>query len=416
MVSFTTMVTGLLAALPLAAAHMEMSEPAPFRSKFNKAATNIDYSNTAPLSADGSNFPCKGYHVDLGTPAGAPTASYAPGSTQKFTIVGGAAHGGGSCQASLSYDGGRTFTVIKSIIGGCPLQSSYDFTVPADAKPGTAIFAWTWFNQLGNREMYMNCAPVTITGGNTKREVAKRENKKRAAAFSARPGLFTANIGNGCKTLESADVTFPNPGPDVQDNGGKQSPPTGSCGSAAPGGGAPAAPAPIPAPAPSSSPSAAPAPSQAPAPSVVPSAAPSVAPKPTTTLPGSVKTSPTVSSSRSPNSSGVFITASAAPSAAPTTLQTSKAPSATPSPAPAPAPVPAPAPGTGSGAGRQSGACTNEGAWNCIDGTSFQRCASGRWSAPIPVAPGTKCTPGTGSSLTMAGRRVVRSLPVPVAA
>jgi len=155
MPSFTSITTGLLATLlvggQLAAAHMEMSFPPPFRSKNNPHATNIDYSMTTPLQPSGADFPCKGFLSDLGTPAGASTATFAPGGTYNFTITGGAAHGGGSCQASLSYDGGKTFTVIESIIGGCPLSSNYDFTVPSDAQAGEAIFAWTWFNQIGNR-------------------------------------------------------------------------------------------------------------------------------------------------------------------------------------------------------------------------------------------------------------------------
>jgi hypothetical protein len=42
-----------------------MSFPYPFKSSYNPANdyTNIDYSMTSPLLADGSNFPCKGYHT-----------------------------------------------------------------------------------------------------------------------------------------------------------------------------------------------------------------------------------------------------------------------------------------------------------------------------------------------------------------
>ncbi|OBT50199.1 hypothetical protein VE04_08804 [Pseudogymnoascus sp. 24MN13] len=101
----------------------------------------------------------------VGTAAGGSGASWAAGSEQKFTIVGGAPHDGGSCQASLSFDSGKTFKAIHSYIGNCPLVPDYKFTVPADAKAGPAVFAWTWFNKVGNREMYMNCASVTITAG-----------------------------------------------------------------------------------------------------------------------------------------------------------------------------------------------------------------------------------------------------------
>lgn len=242
-----------------AAAHMEMTYPPPFRSKANPHTTEIEYSMTSPLMADGSNYPCKGFLSDYNTPAGASVADWDAGGNYHFTLQGGAAHAGGSCQALLSYDQGKTFTVIKSLIGACPVSTSpvdYDVTVPADAPTGDAIFAWTWFNNLGNREMYMNCAHITIKGGSN----AKRDGP----AFSERPGHFIANVGNGCSTLEGSDVDFPNPGPDVVNQSGKTAPPQGNCeagpGSGGNSGGAQPSAAPSPAPssseaAPSSAPS-----------------------------------------------------------------------------------------------------------------------------------------------------------------
>ncbi|KAH7313959.1 putative endoglucanase [Stachybotrys elegans] len=209
-------------------AHMQMTDPAPLRSKSNPHTTNADYSMTSPLLADGSNFPCKGYHSLLGTPQGASVATWQPGEKKSFTLSGTAVHGGGSCQASLSYDKGKTWTVIESYIGNCPLKDTWDFTVPRDAKAGSALFAWTWFNKVGNREMYMNCASVTI-GGKAKRDDAP-ELGARAAAFSRRPAMFVANVGNGCSTLEGKDVAFPNPGPAVENEGSNTAPPQGKCG------------------------------------------------------------------------------------------------------------------------------------------------------------------------------------------
>ena len=43
--------------------------------------------------------------------------------------------------------------------------------------------------------------------------------------------------------------------------------------------------------------------------------------------------------------------------------------------------------------------CSDEGAWNCIGGNSFSRCASGTWSAIIQMAAGTSCTPGISDNL-----------------
>ncbi|KAL1990465.1 hypothetical protein VTN49DRAFT_6304 [Thermomyces lanuginosus] len=208
---FSKALLGLMS-LGLCAAHIEMSWPYPFRSKFDPETDPglIDYSMTSPLNADGSNFPCKGYHAN--TPFRAVT-EYQAGETYNVTLAGTATHGGGSCQLSLSYDNGASFHVIKSIIGGCPLKSTYDFQVPNDVADGDAIFAWSWFNLVGNREMYMNCAAVTITGGSGTPE----------SFAAAHPPIFVANVGNGCSTVEQAETVFPNPGDQVE-YGGSVSP------------------------------------------------------------------------------------------------------------------------------------------------------------------------------------------------
>jgi hypothetical protein len=271
-----------------------------------------------------------------------------------MTITGGTPHGGGSCQASLSYDGGSTWTVIHSYLGNCPVQgdSSYKFTLPNDTPAGEALFAWTWFNQIGNREMYMNCAVVTIGGGSAKRdELAVRGPDD---PFASRPAMFVANVGNGCSTVEGSDLEFPNPGPDVTNVSQKTAPPTGSC----PAGDAPAPDTP-------DTPEEEPAPVVSEAPE-----APEEQP-PATSIPG-----------------GVFITASAVPS----TLQTVTKPAPTATEAPEPEQPDA-------GTFESGTACENDGEWNCIGGTKFQRCASGLWSVLQDVYPGTKCAPGVSTDM-----------------
>ncbi|CAI0653698.1 unnamed protein product, partial [Colletotrichum noveboracense] len=205
-------------------AHMAMTYPPPLRSKENPFSTsaNIDYSITSPLSASGSDFPCKGTLNLLGTAAAQSVATWQAGQQYNMTIAGGANHNGGSCQAALSYDKGQTFTVIHSYIGNCPPAgtSSFKFTVPADAPASSdALFAWTWFNNVGNREFYMNCAVVTVTGGSS------GASSSATSSFSSRPKIFEANIGNGCSTAEGSDVAFPNPGPDVDNTSSKTAPP-----------------------------------------------------------------------------------------------------------------------------------------------------------------------------------------------
>ncbi|CAG8975399.1 hypothetical protein HYALB_00011480 [Hymenoscyphus albidus] len=288
--------TTLLAALAFgstAFGHMEMSFPAPLRGKTNPNAKNADFSMTAPLSGS-AQFPCKGYQTDMADAngAGKPTATFTQGGDANFTIVGGAAHGGGSCQAALSYDQGKNFKVIHSFIGSCPLDSSssFPFKIPSDAKEGTALFAWTWFNTVGNREMYMNCASVNI---------AKGSGDKPAVAFDQRPSLFVANIGtNSCKVKEGTEAEFPDPGPDVTkketksnaasldgDCGAKGSSPapapgSGGGNSSPPAPAAPAAPSSPSAPAAPAAPSSPSAPASSPSQTIVPVNPPASSPTP----------------------------------------------------------------------------------------------------------------------------------------
>ncbi|CAK42338.1 CAZyme family AA11 [Aspergillus niger] len=204
---------GLLASASTVTAHIQMSNPYPIRSPLdpNGDESKKDYSYTNPLDSDGSDYPCKGYANDPFRSV----ASYSPGGTYELDLQGSATHDGGSCQISLSYDTGKSFQVIHSMLGGCPLTESYKFTIPSDAPTGDALLTWTWFNKVGNREMYMNCAQVTIGDGSKKRDL---EEMRKRDAFSSLPPIFIANVnGPGqCTTIENYDVNFPLPGPSVE--------------------------------------------------------------------------------------------------------------------------------------------------------------------------------------------------------
>ncbi|EWG36610.1 hypothetical protein FVEG_00554 [Fusarium verticillioides 7600] len=393
----------------LAQAHMEMIYPPPFKSKSNpNAGSDVDYSMTAPLDASGANFPCKGYHSLFGTKEGASVADWAAGGSYNMSITGGANHGGGSCQASLSYDKGKSWKVIHSYIGNCPGAgtTTFDFKVPSDAPSGEAIFAWSWFNQIGNREMYMNCAAVTIGGG----------SGKRADAMSNRPEMFVANVGNGCTTEESSDLEFPDPGPDVTNDSQKTAGPKGTCGKAGSGSGsgsgdgnsgaAPSTPANG---------------NNGAAPSAVPT---QTQPAAQPSSPAAQPSAPAASAPSAPG--GVFVTVSqpaeatgapapSAPAATSTLLTMTKPTAGTggqPVPtsvgSPEPAPTTPTAPGSGSGSEETAGAaCSDEGAWNCIGGTKYQRCASGRWSVVQSMAAGTTCSGNKSSAMAFGfGRRL----------
>lgn len=246
--------SGLLATT--VSAHMQLSTPYPIRSPLNKDAKGKkDYSYTNPLSSSGSDYPCKGYAKDDFEAV----ATWQPGSSQHMELEGSAVHDGGSCQLALTYDQGETFKVIESIEGDCPIAKKYDFKIPSDAPAGDALFAWTWFNKVGNREMYMNCAMVTIGGSDSRNANATTENHRRdemdlpkhqmeekpsekpehkkpadnkpntkpkehtkntkaaASGFDSLPDLFVANVDQAgkCVTTEGEAVHFPKPGPNL---------------------------------------------------------------------------------------------------------------------------------------------------------------------------------------------------------
>ncbi|CZT49570.1 related to spore coat protein SP96 precursor [Rhynchosporium secalis] len=399
--SITLAVFGLAT---LGKAHMIMSSPTPF----GKSSLN-----NSPLDASGSDFPCK-QRPGVYSAEGA-SNTWPLGSTQSLSFTGSATHGGGSCQVSISYDKAptkdSTWKVIHSIEGGCPIKGvagnngdnanavnpdTYSFKVPSNLPTGTAVMAWTWFNKIGNREMYMNCAPITLTGGSSKRSEEFEFEDRNAtllmerdeSSFNALPNMFVANIPSAsCLSVDSSDLAFPNPGDSLVQLGlstAKPSPPTGPlCGATG----------------------------STPQPTGSTSGVAST-PKPTQ--------KPTSKGAGIPG--GVFATVPApevsqakqAPvtSAAPVV---STAPVVVPSPAPV-APVPSPvavpnspkfSPGipigsTGPDAAQVAGsACTTEGMFNCIGGKSFQQCGSGTWSVVQQLAAGTTCAGGQSSAMAI---------------
>jgi hypothetical protein len=141
-------VAALSAAIPSAFGHIQMIVPSPLRDPHSdRNQEPKDYNILTPLHSDGSDFTCKGYQYNTQWTT---VATYNPGRTYQMRLKGGATHGGGSCQISLSCDGGTEFKVIKSIIGGCPEDMKYDFTIPEELdnslgdKKATCLLAWTW--------------------------------------------------------------------------------------------------------------------------------------------------------------------------------------------------------------------------------------------------------------------------------
>ncbi|KAF6223857.1 hypothetical protein HO173_013102 [Letharia columbiana] len=379
-------------------AHMILGSPPPYGSPDN-----------SPLVADGSNFPCKAT-----SNAGAIVTEMAIGAAQPLWFIGSAVHGGGSCQISLTTDMPATksssWMVIHSIEGGCPAKgvsgndaagqsggSNYTYTIPQGITPGSYTLAWTWFNKIGNREMYMNCASIKVSGGSKKRAATLNETlgipelyERTTPSF---PGMFKANIPTtDCETVDSADVLFPDPGASVEKDGTSAlTAPTGAKCNVVAGGGSSASNSSTAAAGSSSSGSSsgssgsgssgsgssgsgssAPA---SPGSSSAASAAPSMA---TSDAPASAATSmaaaPSVSAS--PVVAAAPSVAAAAPSSAPSAITNSSSSSTTPSTS-------------------STGTCSTAGQSVCSpDGKQIGECTPQLTVTWIPVADGTKCVGG----------------------
>jgi hypothetical protein len=205
-----------------ASAHVLMANPKPF----GRATLN-----TSPLAP--ADFPCKQrngvYAIDT-------MNQWNAGETQQVSFNGTAVHGGGSCQFSISTDPepdmNSQWKVIQSVVGGCPtgqydgnapeqagepgltpVPGSVPVTMPKDIPDGRYTFAWTWLNKVGNREFYMNCAPIQVGSGG-----ASVQTASAAKALSALPDMFVINLpATQCSTAEKQDFVFPEPGNNVID-------------------------------------------------------------------------------------------------------------------------------------------------------------------------------------------------------
>ena len=371
-------------------AHMIMKSPVPY---------GKDTLNSSPLDDTGDDFPCKQrtgvYDISQmnNIPVGVP---------QELTFTGSAVHGGGSCQVSVTLDQKPTknsqWKVIHSIIGGCPSNVTgnlvanadgdgaavFQFTMPKGMPNGQYTLGWTWFNKVGNREMYMNCAPITVTGGGNDNSVMEKL-----------PDMFVANIPfETCNVPENFNYQFPNPGDSVEtreaaDIGtslsgncasmtkmGAGAGTLGSAGGAVATGG------------------------------VASSAA--SAPAATSAISTPVATS---------NPGGVFAPGASSAAAAPTSFTTlvvtntaaaPASPSSVAAPA-APSSVAAPIGGTGVGTAPAASStcvpCSNNGAVVCIGTTQFGICDYG-CAMPQDLAAGTTCSNGT-----IGKRSIVRRIP-----
>ncbi|KAL1858040.1 hypothetical protein Daus18300_010152 [Diaporthe australafricana] len=214
-----------------ASGHTLMQHPVPFPSQLK---------DNGPMNKDGSNWPCSG-EKEFNTDG--IMNIWERGSSQHLQAMGGATHGGGSCQISVTLDlkptVRSTWRVIHSIQGGCPIRNltdtnygdsattllpdAYNFTIPDWLPLGRAVMAWTWYGRWSVPEMFMNCAPIMVLGGRSESTPPAvdigRDDSVLVAKWDQAPLMFEANNGNGCWTANKGScVEFPDPGESLEVN------------------------------------------------------------------------------------------------------------------------------------------------------------------------------------------------------
>ncbi|KAI1842633.1 hypothetical protein JX266_011246 [Neoarthrinium moseri] len=364
--------------------HMIMKTPPPFGNPDN-----------SPLTS--ANFPCKVTSDPASFYNGVEATKMKIGETQTLSFTGSAVHGGGSCQLAITSEPqpkvDTHWQVILSLESGCPSKSgsgadTYDFKIPEGITPGKYVFAWTWQSKLaGQPEYYMNCSPIEVIGGTSKRS---DNDSMELIARDVFPDLFVANLAdiNSCKTNMNppSDVEYPDPGPNVQRLGATPllSKPIGD--NCYPKGGSKASSA-------SGSDQGSSQPQSSSSPSPVAKATSSQI---------------AVSSAfQVPSSAKGFLTSTKPLASGEPALPSSAAVAASP---PAVSVKPTGAGSSGSTTGAKSGRCSDEGTYFCVGGSQYQQCASGSWSGLQAMPGGTKCKEGESSTLW--ARDEVRGLKV----
>ena len=183
--------------------HMYMDKPVPF----NVVALRRE---KAPINSI-DQYPCNPTR-ETSFVASAQN-NMAVGEIQPLSILGEANHSSGSCklfpfpdfpsanrhvdivlgQISIATDkipsGSSKFKVIQSFEGGCPLPgNSFNFALPNSVANGNVV-TWSWLAK-DTGEFYMNCAPVTVTGG-----------ASDASQLDQLPVMFVARIPESLCTI-----------------------------------------------------------------------------------------------------------------------------------------------------------------------------------------------------------------------
>ncbi|KAF9916925.1 hypothetical protein BX616_002410 [Lobosporangium transversale] len=163
----------LLSVLTPASAHIAMSYP---RGQAGPWTDDLRNTVHAWIGYEGKKFPCGGYKkgpvtklnagqtigVEFWT-FGMPYDKFPPPSNVKP-----ARHGGGACEFSLSYDGGKTWKVIGQYTETCPdIYYRWPVQIPHNAPSckdsNKCLFAMSWTAYRIN-QFYHHCANVEIRG------------------------------------------------------------------------------------------------------------------------------------------------------------------------------------------------------------------------------------------------------------
>lgn len=377
----TSFVAAFAAVFSVVDAHMIMRTPYPYGPKTL---------NNSPLQNGMGDYPCKLRPGVYDPPIH--NNIYSIGEEIPLSFTGSATHGGGSCQVSLTTDEKPTsksvWKVIHSIEGGCPANVSgnieggprsegsttFHFQIPKSVATGKYTLAWTWLNRIGDRQFWMNCAPITVTESKKRHDSFLPLNttfSKRNNLPENLPDVFVANI-NGCMTKSGQDVRYPDPGSSVERAGAPSNlTPAGSPPCTNESGEAPHA----------SENSKEPSPSED-----------SVSSRPSGGFESS-RTSVEASNSLGPSVAPDISSISSHPAFSSGALN------------PTNSDLPAIPTSSSTTNGSLNGKCSDNGSWNCVDGHSFQRCSSGIWTAMTSLSAGTSCEPGQSSELKMSVKR-----------
>ncbi|KAG0276225.1 hypothetical protein BGZ95_007822 [Linnemannia exigua] len=181
---FATATLLLVSLVASASAHMAMLYPTPRggygTKQYNgRIHTFIGYKDSKWTQ----RFPCGGYSPGpvtklkagqivpvrfLASSMNAKAIKTQPKPTSSGKQFSQARHGGGTCEFSLSYDGGKTYHLIATYTKTCPdAYYQWPVKIPKDApsckSKNKCLFVWSWTANI-LPQYYHNCADIELSG------------------------------------------------------------------------------------------------------------------------------------------------------------------------------------------------------------------------------------------------------------